>query len=89
MAKAVFCIAQNWVQTEDIVDRLKMAGFACRDISVLIGEKTGTREFAMGTASMGDSKPLSVNSFPLQDNCFTYAIPILVSFICISPTYSD
>ena len=47
MAKAVFCIAQTWAQTEDIVDRLKMAGFANRNISVLIGDKTGTRDFAI------------------------------------------
>jgi hypothetical protein len=47
MAKAVFCIAQTWAQAEDIVDRLKMAGFSNRDISVLIGDKAGTRDFAI------------------------------------------
>jgi hypothetical protein len=47
MAKAVFCIAQTVPQAEDIVDRLKMAGFSNNDISVLVANKTGTKDFAI------------------------------------------
>jgi hypothetical protein len=47
MAKAVFCIAQTVPQAEDIVDRLKMAGFSNKDISVLVANKTGTKDFAI------------------------------------------
>jgi hypothetical protein len=47
MAKAVFCIAQTIAQAEDIVDRLKMAAFSNNDISVLVADKTGTKDFAV------------------------------------------
>lgn len=46
MAKAVFCIARTESQAIDIVDRLKAAGFSNNDISVLLPDKTGTRDFA-------------------------------------------
>lgn len=46
MKKAVFCIAQTIDQAETIVDRLKIAGFGNRDISVLLPDKSGTRDFA-------------------------------------------
>lgn len=46
MAKAVFCIAKTESQAIDIVDRLKAAGFSNNDISVLLPDKTGTRDFA-------------------------------------------
>lgn len=47
MAKAVFCIAQTLDQAEDIVDRLKMAGFSNNDISALVADKSGTKDFAI------------------------------------------
>jgi len=46
MKKAVFCIAQNIEQAEHIVDRLKIAGFSNNAISVLLPDKTGTKDFA-------------------------------------------
>lgn len=46
MAKAVFCIAKNYAQAERIVDSLKSAGFSPTDISVLLPDKEGTRDFA-------------------------------------------
>ena len=46
MKKAVFCIAQNIEQAEHIVDRLKFAGFSNNAISVLLPDKTGTKDFA-------------------------------------------
>ena len=46
MAKAVFCIAKTEAQAANIVDRLKAAGFSNNDISVLLPDKSSTREFA-------------------------------------------
>jgi hypothetical protein len=46
MAKSVFCIAKTEAQATTIVDHLKMAGFSHNDISVLLPDKTGTRDFA-------------------------------------------
>jgi len=46
MSKAVFCIAQNIDQTESIVNNLKDAGFSNNDISVLLPDKSSTKDFA-------------------------------------------
>ena len=46
MAKAIFCIATNEAQAENIVNRLKAANFSYNDISVLFPDKAGTRHFA-------------------------------------------
>jgi hypothetical protein len=46
MNTAVFCIAQSVEQAELIVDRLKTAGFSNNDISVLLPDKSGTKDFA-------------------------------------------
>jgi len=46
MAKAVLCIARRRAQAEDIVNALKAAGFSNNDISVLLPDKEGTRDFA-------------------------------------------
>jgi hypothetical protein len=46
MSKAVVCIA-NISRAERIVDRLKGAGFSSNDISVIMADKTGTRDFAV------------------------------------------
>lgn len=46
MKKAVFCIAQSIEQAEDIVSRLKNAGFSNNDISVLFPDKGSTKDFA-------------------------------------------
>jgi hypothetical protein len=47
MATAVYCLTKNPVQASDIVERLKLAGFASSDISVLMPDRTGTRDFAI------------------------------------------
>ena len=47
MATAVFCLATNPVQASDIVEQLKLAGFARTDISVLMPDQAGTRDFAI------------------------------------------
>lgn len=43
---AVFCIAKERNQAESIVDGLKSAGFSSTDISVLLPDTSGTRDFA-------------------------------------------
>ena len=44
--KSVFCIAISEDQAIKIVDELKEANFAGNDISVLLPDKTGTKDFA-------------------------------------------
>jgi hypothetical protein len=46
MKKAVFCIVRDYVGASNVVSELKAAGFASNDISVLMPDKTGTRDFA-------------------------------------------
>ena len=46
MSKAVFGIVTTYAQAESIVDSLKIAGFSNNDISVLLPDKDGTRDFA-------------------------------------------
>jgi len=44
--KAVFCLARDQADASRIVEELKSAGFSNNDISVLMPDKTSTREFA-------------------------------------------
>jgi len=46
MAKAVFCLTRTETQAIAIVNQLKAAGFSSNDISVLLPDTTGTRDFA-------------------------------------------
>ncbi|HEY1603136.1 MAG TPA: hypothetical protein VGG64_26265 [Pirellulales bacterium] len=46
MSKSVFCIVKTRDQALGIVDRLREVGFTSSDISVLMPDKTGTRDFA-------------------------------------------
>jgi hypothetical protein len=46
MKNAVYCIAQSRAQAETIVDNLKNVGFLNNEISVLLPDKSGTRDFA-------------------------------------------
>jgi hypothetical protein len=43
---AVFCIATSETQAIGIVNQLKSSGFASTDISVLLPDRSGTRDFA-------------------------------------------
>lgn len=43
---SVFCIARSQDQAINIVDRLKSENFSNNDISVLLPDKSGTRDFA-------------------------------------------
>src|SRR5215510_12125506 len=44
--KSVFCLARSEAQAVGIVENLRFAGFSNNDISVLLPDKTSTREFA-------------------------------------------
>ena len=46
MAKSVFCIARDEAQACRIVDSLKHNGFSDNDVSVLLSDRQGTRDFA-------------------------------------------
>jgi hypothetical protein len=46
MAKAVFCIAKSEEQAVQIVNSLKAAGFSNNDVSVLLPDRAGSRDFA-------------------------------------------
>jgi hypothetical protein len=46
MAKAVFCIAKSEEQAVLIVNQLKAAGFSNDDVSVLLPDRAGSRDFA-------------------------------------------
>src|SRR4051794_14513184 len=47
MAKAVFCTVKSSNQATQVVDQLKSGGFTSNDISVLMPDKSGTKEFAV------------------------------------------
>lgn len=47
MAKAVFCTVKSRIAAEDLVQQLKAAGFANSDISVLMSDSVGTKDFAI------------------------------------------
>jgi len=47
MAKAVFCTVKTAEQATRVVDQLKTTGFTNHDISVLMPDKAGTKEFAV------------------------------------------
>jgi len=46
-ARSVFCLTQDEGQACRIVDHLRAAGFSNDDISVLLPDKAGTRDFAV------------------------------------------
>ena len=46
MKHAVYCMANDRNQAESIVDSLRIAGFSSNEISVLLPDKSGTRDFA-------------------------------------------
>jgi hypothetical protein len=50
MAKAVYCIVAAG-QASSVVDRLKVAGFSNNDVSVLMPDKHGTKNFAVDNST--------------------------------------
>ncbi|WP_010586384.1 hypothetical protein [Schlesneria paludicola] len=47
MANAIFCTARDYAHASSIVDDLKNSGFTSSDISVLMPNAAGTKEFAV------------------------------------------
>jgi hypothetical protein len=45
--KSVFCLARDEAQASNIVNDLQRAGFSNNDISALLPDQTGTRDFAV------------------------------------------
>ena len=46
MKKAVMCIVKTQVEAESIVSQLRVAGFPNNDISVLLPDQQGSKDFA-------------------------------------------
>lgn len=46
MSTSVFCIASSEAQATEIVSQLRLAGFSDNDISALLPDRSGTRDFA-------------------------------------------
>ena len=47
MAKAIYCTVKSEVQAAQVVNDLKVAGFSNSDISVLMNNRAGTKDFAV------------------------------------------
>jgi hypothetical protein len=47
MAHAIFCTVETSIEATTVVDRLKAAGFAAGDISVLMPDNQGSKDFAV------------------------------------------
>jgi hypothetical protein len=95
MAKniAVYGIFRNRSQAEDAVDRLRAAGFRTEDISVLLPENAGTKDFAAtkhtkapeGTAAGATAGGVVGGTLGLLAGIGAIAIPGLGPFIAAGP----
>jgi len=93
MATSVFCIAPNVSTANTIVDRLKSASFADNDISVLLPDKSGTRDFAHeantkapeGAAAGAGAGGLVGGTIGLLAGIGVLAIPGVGPFIAAGP----
>lgn len=92
MSKSVFCTA-TYSQTNSIIDHLKAAGFTGNDISVLMADKGGTRDFALehetkapeGAATGAGSGALLGGALGWLAGIGALAIPGLGPFIAAGP----
>lgn len=92
-AKAVLCIARRRAQAEDIVNALKAAGFSNNDISVLLPDKEGTRDFAHeqhtkapeGAATGAAAGGITLGALGWLVGIGSLAIPGLGPFIAAGP----
>jgi hypothetical protein len=57
--KAVFCISSDEAQAMEIVNQLKLAGFANDDISALLPDKTGLKDFGYERHTKGPEGALA------------------------------
>ena len=92
MSKSVFCTATA-SQTDTIVRNLKTAGFSSNDISVLMADKSGTRDFAHehntkapeGTAAGAGTGAVLGGTLGWLAGIGALAIPGLGPFIAAGP----
>ena len=93
MSKAVICIAQTLDQAETIVARLKGTGVSAADISVLMPDRTGSRDFAHehntkapeGATIGGSAGGLAGGALGLLAGIGALAIPGVGPFIAAGP----
>ena len=93
MAKSVFCIARTEAQAATIVEQLKAANFSNNDISALLPDKTGTRDFAHeqhtkapeGAATGASTGGVLGGAFGWLVGMGALAIPGLGPFIAAGP----
>lgn len=93
MSKAVICIAKNQAQAETIVNNLQSAGVPTSDISVLLPDRTGTRDFAHehntkapeGATIGGSAGGVAGGVFGLLAGIGALAIPGVGPFIAAGP----
>ncbi|MEO6145851.1 MAG: hypothetical protein ABIT70_02135, partial [Sulfuriferula sp.] len=93
MPKAVICIAKTLPQTESIVANLKNVGVLTADVSVLMPDRTGTRDFAHehntkapeGATIGGSAGGLAGGALGLLAGIGALAIPGVGPFIAAGP----
>jgi heat induced stress protein YflT len=93
MARAVFCIAKTEEQAMRIVNQLKAAGFSNDDVSVLLPDRAGTRDFAHeqhtkapeGAAAGAVAGGLAAGALGWLVGIGTLAIPGVGPFIAAGP----
>ena len=93
MSKAVICIAQTLVQAETIVLNLKNTGVLTTDISVLMPDRTGSRDFAHehhtkapeGATIGGSAGGIAGGALGLLAGIGALAIPGVGPFIAAGP----
>lgn len=93
MNKAVMCIVQDQSQAESTVKQLQAAGFPSDDISVLLPNKGGTRDFAHehntkapeGAVTGASAGGVLGGTFGLLVGIGALAIPGLGPFIAAGP----
>ena len=93
MSTSVFCTVQTVSQATNIVDRLKLAGFSENDVSVLLPDKAGTRDFAHqhntkapeGAATGAGTGAVVGGALGWLTGIGALAIPGLGPFIAVGP----
>lgn len=93
MSKAVICIAKTLPQAESIVANLKNVGILTTDVSVLMPDRTGTRDFAHehntkapeGATIGGSAGGLAGGALGLLAGIGALAIPGVGPFIAAGP----
>jgi len=94
MAKAVFCIVKSEEQAVRIVEQLKEAGFSNNDVSALLPDRAGSRDFAHeqhtkapeGAATGAVAGGVAVGMLGWLVGIGSLAIPGLGPFIAAGPS---